>query len=223
MILVFVETAADGATEVSLETVTFARSLAERGPAGPVHAARRRRAAREGRRRARRLRRRRGAPRRGRRVLGLRRCGVGRRRGRRAAATPSPCSRPAPRGAWRCSRTWRARLDVAMAANVVGIGATDPLVVIRQVQGGAVLEEMRLPEQPAAAHRRRARRRGHPGRGAGRCRRARALPRGGRGRPPGPGRVAPSPRARTSPARSPRRGSWSAPAAVPGAPTGSTA
>ena len=36
-----------------------------------------------------------------------------------------------------------------MAANVVGIGATDPLVVIRQVLGGAVLEEMRLPEQPA--------------------------------------------------------------------------
>jgi electron transfer flavoprotein alpha subunit len=42
-----------------------------------------------------------------------------------------------------------ARLDVAMAANVVAIGATEPLVVTRQVQGGAVLEEMRLPEQPA--------------------------------------------------------------------------
>ena len=41
MILVFVETAADSATEVSLETVTFARSLAERPEstlAGPVHA-----------------------------------------------------------------------------------------------------------------------------------------------------------------------------------------
>jgi electron transfer flavoprotein alpha subunit len=37
MILVFVETAADSATEVSLETVTFARSLAER-TGGPVHA-----------------------------------------------------------------------------------------------------------------------------------------------------------------------------------------
>ena len=37
MILVFVETAAEGATEVSLETVTFARSLAER-TGGPVHA-----------------------------------------------------------------------------------------------------------------------------------------------------------------------------------------
>ena len=37
MILVFVETAADGATEVSLETVTFARSLAERS-GQPVHA-----------------------------------------------------------------------------------------------------------------------------------------------------------------------------------------
>ena len=42
-----------------------------------------------------------------------------------------------------------ARLDVAMAANVVGIQEADPLVVTRQVQGGAVLEEMRLPERPA--------------------------------------------------------------------------
>jgi electron transfer flavoprotein alpha subunit len=42
-----------------------------------------------------------------------------------------------------------ARLDVAMAANVVAISAAEPLVVTRQVQGGAVLEEMRLPERPA--------------------------------------------------------------------------
>ena len=35
--------------------------------------------------------------------------------------------------------------------------------------------------------------------------------------------VSTEPAGRTSPARSPRRGSWSAPGAVPGAPTGSTA
>ena len=36
------------------------------------------------------------------------------------------------------------RLDVAMAANAVEVRGTDPLVVTRQVVGGAVLEEMRL-------------------------------------------------------------------------------
>lgn len=40
-----------------------------------------------------------------------------------------------------------ARLDVAMAANVVGCPA--PFVVTRQVVGGAVLEEMRLDDRPA--------------------------------------------------------------------------
>ncbi len=43
-----------------------------------------------------------------------------------------------------------ARLDVAMAANVVAVGDwPTPLVVTRQVSGGAVLEEMRLAERPA--------------------------------------------------------------------------
>jgi electron transfer flavoprotein alpha subunit len=37
-----------------------------------------------------------------------------------------------------------ARLDVAMAANAVAVDSTDPLVVSRQVVGGAGLEEMRL-------------------------------------------------------------------------------
>ncbi|MBA2738373.1 MAG: electron transfer flavoprotein subunit alpha/FixB family protein [Nocardioidaceae bacterium] len=36
------------------------------------------------------------------------------------------------------------RLDVAMAANVVGVDGVDPLSVTRQVVGGAVLEQMRL-------------------------------------------------------------------------------
>jgi electron transfer flavoprotein alpha subunit len=38
------------------------------------------------------------------------------------------------------------RLDVAMAANVVQIGTVEPLVVTRQVVGGAALEEMRLDD-----------------------------------------------------------------------------
>lgn len=50
-----------------------------------------------------------------------------------------------------------ARLGVAMAANVVGVvtggaggaGGAEPLTVRRQVVGGAVLEEMRLPDTPA--------------------------------------------------------------------------
>lgn len=36
------------------------------------------------------------------------------------------------------------RLDAAMAANVVSIGDTEPLTVARQVLGGSALEEMRL-------------------------------------------------------------------------------
>lgn len=41
------------------------------------------------------------------------------------------------------------RLDVAMAANVVHVEATSPLVVTRQVVGGAALEEMRLDDPVA--------------------------------------------------------------------------
>ena len=41
------------------------------------------------------------------------------------------------------------RLQVAMAANVVEIDSVDPLVVTRQVVGGAALEEMRLDDQVA--------------------------------------------------------------------------
>lgn len=38
------------------------------------------------------------------------------------------------------------RLDVAMAANVVQVESVDPMVVTRQVVGGAALEEMRLDD-----------------------------------------------------------------------------
>ena len=41
------------------------------------------------------------------------------------------------------------RLEVAMAANVVAVEAADPLVVTRQVVGGAALEEMRLDDPVA--------------------------------------------------------------------------
>ncbi len=67
----------------------------------------------------------------------------GRRRRRRRAR------RPAPRAAWRCSRTWPPGSTWRWRPTSSAIGATDPLVVTRQVQGGAVLEEMRLPERPA--------------------------------------------------------------------------
>lgn len=36
------------------------------------------------------------------------------------------------------------RLDVLMAANVIGVDSTEPLVVSRQVMGGGVFEQMRL-------------------------------------------------------------------------------
>jgi electron transfer flavoprotein alpha subunit len=151
MILVFVETAADGATEVSLETVTFARSLAEQPEstlAGPVHAL----------------------------VVGalpekladeLGAYGVAEVHhavgdafsayaGAAWAAAVDAVRGDAvavlapgtPRGMEVLAHL-AARLDVAMAANVVAISAAEPLVVTRQVQGGAVLEEMRLPERPA--------------------------------------------------------------------------
>lgn len=42
-----------------------------------------------------------------------------------------------------------ARLDVPMAANVVGFDGLSPLTVRRQVAGGAALEEMRLATRPA--------------------------------------------------------------------------
>lgn len=41
------------------------------------------------------------------------------------------------------------RLDVAMAANVVSFGGLSPFVVTRQVVGGAALEEVRLSRRPA--------------------------------------------------------------------------
>jgi electron transfer flavoprotein alpha subunit len=147
MILVFVETGADGAAEVSLEAVTFARGLAER-TGGPVHAV----------------------------VVGELPDGVvdqlgaygvaqvhravgeavGAYGGAAWAAAVQAAAGDAdavlgpgtPRGMEVLAHV-AARLDVPMAANVVALGEGTPLTVTRQVLGGAVLEEMVLPERPA--------------------------------------------------------------------------
>ena len=57
-----------------------------------------------------------------------------------------------------------ARAGVAMAANVLSFGGLSPFVVTRQVVGGQALEEMQLSRAPDRLHRRRPRRRGRPGR-----------------------------------------------------------
>jgi electron transfer flavoprotein alpha subunit len=163
MILAFVETDATGATEVSLETVTFARTLARR-VGGPVHAV----------------------------VVGPRPEGLLDQlaghgvdevhhatgdafsayggalwatavQAAAAAVDPDAVVAPgSPRGLEVMAHL-AARLDVPMAANVVGLGAVDgtdgvaddgaggdgALRVTRQVLGGAVFEEMLLPRRPA--------------------------------------------------------------------------
>jgi electron transfer flavoprotein alpha subunit len=157
MILVFVEAGDDGTSEVSLETVTFARTLAER-IGGPVHAV----------------------------IVGtlpekvvdeLGGYGVAAVHhatgaafdayggatwaagvqaaagwtGESGAADADVVLAPGtPRG-MEVAAHLAARLDVPMAANVTGIGATDgdTLRVTRQVLGGNVLEEMDLPRHRA--------------------------------------------------------------------------
>lgn len=154
-ILVFVETDASGAAEVSRETVTFARTLAERA-GGPLHAV----------------------------IVGNRPDGLVDQLGGYgvavvhhavgeavsayggaawAAAVQAPAAddaldvaavlAPGTERGMEVAAHLAARLDVPMAANVVGVadgaGADGPLRVVRQVLGGAALEEMVLPERPA--------------------------------------------------------------------------
>ncbi|MCE0764263.1 electron transfer flavoprotein subunit alpha/FixB family protein [Pseudonocardia kujensis] len=155
MILTVVQTDAGGATEVSLEAVTFARALAKR-TLGPVHAL----------------------------VVGPLPDGlVDQLAGHGvvevhhatgdafsayggavwaaavqavvAAADADAVVAPGtPRGLEVMAHL-AARLDVPMAANVVGLGEDDggddggALRVVRQVMGGAALEEMLLPRRPA--------------------------------------------------------------------------
>jgi electron transfer flavoprotein alpha subunit len=150
MILTFVETEATGATEMSLEAVTFARTLAER-TGGPVYAV----------------------------VVsdcpeklvdqlggygvtqvhhatgdafsaygGAAWATAVQAAATDAADTAAVVAPGTPRGLEVMAHL-AARLDVPMAANVTGLGEGEPLRVTRQVVGGAVLEEMLLPERPA--------------------------------------------------------------------------
>jgi len=152
MILAFVETDASGVTEVSRETVTFARTLAERSD-GTVHAV----------------------------VVGglpdgavdelgaygvtevhhATGDGVAAYGGAAWAAAVQAAAAATDAGVVLAPGTPRGmevmahlatRLDVAMAANVVGLGEGGDggsLRVVRQVVGGSVLEEMDLPAHPA--------------------------------------------------------------------------
>jgi electron transfer flavoprotein alpha subunit len=145
MNLVFVETSAAGVTETSLETLTFARDLS-----GPVDAV----------------------------LVGDVPDGVAEELGKHgvrevhhaqgdafaayggaawatavaaaldATGADAVLAAGTPRGLEVLAHL-AARLDVAMAANVVSAQRGDDLVVTRQVLGGAVLEEMRLTATPA--------------------------------------------------------------------------
>lgn len=153
MILVLVETTATGATEVSLEAITFARDLAAAGGGVPVDAA----------------------------VVGdvpggttalvdqLAAYGVREVHHATGAAFAAfagaawasalqsvrertrsvvVLAAGTPRGNEVLAHL-AARTGVAMAANVIGFAGLAPFVVTRQVVGGSVLEEMRLDARPA--------------------------------------------------------------------------
>lgn len=150
MIVVLVETDAEGAVEVSREAVTFARSLAEAGGGVPIDAV----------------------------VLGEMPDGVpaqlaaygvrevhhgtgaGMDDYSGAAWATAVLQVQAAQGAVviTAAGTQRgnevlahcaARTGAAMAANVLSFQGLAPFVVTRQVMGGAVLEEMRLDQRPA--------------------------------------------------------------------------
>jgi len=150
MIIVHVETTADGVSEVSLEAVTFARTLAAAGGGVPVDAL----------------------------VVGTLADGVDETlaaygvrtvhhaggpdfelfsgaatatavlAAREASPTVVLMSGGTNRGNEVMARV-AARLGVAMAANVVSFQGLSPFVVTRQVVGGAALEEVRLGQRPA--------------------------------------------------------------------------
>ena len=145
MNLVFVETDADGVTEVSRETLTFARSLG--GPVDAVAVGDLSGAAQDQLA-----------------AYGVRTvhhatgeafsafAGAAWAAGIQAALASSGSSvllaAGTPRGLEVLAHV-AAREDVPMAANVLTVEGRDPLVVTRQVVGGAALEEMRLVSTPA--------------------------------------------------------------------------
>ncbi|WP_067430310.1 electron transfer flavoprotein subunit alpha/FixB family protein [Nocardioides jensenii] len=148
MIVVLIETDAEGVTETSLETLRFARDLAAEGGGVPVHGL----------------------------VVGsvpdtdeLGKHGVSTvyvARGEGLASYSAAAWAAAlvearertgavvltaagtPRGNEVLAHV-ATRLDVPMAANAVAFEGLAPLVVKRQVAGGAALEEMQLPARPA--------------------------------------------------------------------------
>jgi electron transfer flavoprotein alpha subunit len=150
MILVYVETSSEGIQEVSLETVTFARTLSAAGNGVPIDAV----------------------------VVGpapddvateLASYGVRNVHhatgddfdlfsgaatasaviaARQAAGSVVVMAGGTNRGNEVVARV-ATRLDVPMAANVVSFHGLSPFVVTRQVVGGAALEEMRLGKRPA--------------------------------------------------------------------------
>ncbi|MEZ5094771.1 MAG: FAD-binding protein [Nocardioides sp.] len=150
MIVVLVETDADGAVEVSREAVTFARTLAEAGGGVPIDAV----------------------------VLGEMAEGVPAQLAaygvREVHHGTGPGMADYAGAAWAtavlqvlaaqgavvitAAGTQRgnevlahcaARTGAAMAANVLSFQGLAPFVVTRQVMGGAVVEEMRLDQRPA--------------------------------------------------------------------------
>ena len=145
MNLVFVETDADGVTEVSRETLTFARSLG--GPVdavavGDLSGAAQDQLAAYGARTVHHAT--------GEAFSAF--AGAAWAAGIQAALASSGASvllaAGTPRGLEVLAHV-AAREDVPMAANVLTVEGRDPLVVTRQVVGGAALEEMRLASTPA--------------------------------------------------------------------------
>jgi electron transfer flavoprotein alpha subunit len=150
MILVYVETTSDGVSEVSLETVSFARDLSAAGNGVPIDAV----------------------------VVGMIPSGAASElaaygvrtvhhadsddfdrfsgaatakaviAARQAAGSVVVMAGGTNRGNEVLARV-ATQLDVAMAANVVSFGGLSPFVVTRQVVGGAALEEMKLSRRPA--------------------------------------------------------------------------
>jgi len=150
MILVLVETDADGAIEVTRETITFGRALAAEGGGVPIDAV----------------------------VIGPFPDGLVAQLGaygvrdvhhvtgeaftaysgaawaaavhavQQSAGSVVVTAAGTPRGNEVLAHL-AARADVAMAANVISFAGLSPFVVTRQVVGGAALEEMRLDDRPA--------------------------------------------------------------------------
>ena len=150
MILVLVEADASGAIEVSLEALTFARSLGEAGGGiavdavvvGDVADALRGQLATYGVRTVHR------AAGEAYTAYAGAAWAAAVQEARRQAGSVVVLAAGTPRGNEVLAHV-AAREGVAMAANVLSFSGLAPFVVTRQVVGGAALEEMRLDERPA--------------------------------------------------------------------------